>query len=139
MPRIIPWITLNEPLAGTYLVTLGINEAESYVTGTTESTLTNADKSLDFVKDYKTCNLVKLRVLGQIKVTGGTGTISFYIDGETSPRLTWTTTSTSYEIVNGVIEIRDLGEGLHTLYVKAKNSTTETTYLRFYHCIGVIE
>jgi hypothetical protein len=132
-------LVYETPAAGVTKVTLAIDETEVSVTGTTEMVFSPVDKTFDFVKDSTHLNLSSLKVILQMKVTAPyTGTIKIYLDSEASPRLTFTTTSSSYELKSGTIDISTIAAGLHTLTVKGyTNNAAATVYLRFYQVLGV--
>jgi len=120
--------------------TLVINEDETSVTGTTES-LFPYDKSCIFVKDSTIFNVTSLDVILKMKVStaGYTATIKLYIDDEVTPKVTFTSTSTTYEIKTASIDVSGYADGEHKLVVKGyTNAAGVSVDLEFYHCMGVV-
>ena len=64
----------------------------------------------------------KLRVVGSLKTSEGTGYMKIYIDDEVSARITVETTETDYDFVNGESDITDLLNGRHKIVVKIYGS-----------------
>lgn len=123
---------------GAAKVTLAIDETEGRKYGTATEVFTVMDKSFDFIKDSTYLDLASLSVLLQMKTGIGTGTVYVYIDAEGSPRITLTTTSVTYVVKTGTTDISALGDGLHTVHIKGKcSSSTDWVYLRFFHMMGV--
>ena len=63
---------------------------------------------------------LRIHINAEMKVTGGTsptGTMKVYLDEEGTPRITLTTTSTTYEMVEGDADISDLANGKHTVKI----------------------
>jgi len=130
-------VSATSIVAAVAKTTLAIDETEVYVTGTSESLFTPLDKTFDFIKSTAHLDLESLMVLLQMKVTGGTGTIKIYMDAEVSPRLTFTTTSTAYEVKEGSVDVSGLPAGLHTLTIRGyTNLSGQSVYLRLYHVLG---
>jgi len=104
-------------------VTLAFDDTQKSVSGTTETEI----KYFRFIKDDFT-RFTRLIVRATLWVSGGTGYLKLYIDDETSPRLTLSTTSTSETTVHGSADISDLSTGVHTVHIKLVNSESYDTY-----------
>ena len=100
------------------------DDTQKSVSGTTETEV----KNFRFAKSSAVRAWSKLYVLASLWVSGGTGHLKIYVDGETSPRLDLSTTNTSETVLSGEIDISDLGEGIHTLHVKLVNEGSYDTY-----------
>ncbi|RLG77358.1 MAG: hypothetical protein DRO12_02460 [Thermoprotei archaeon] len=109
---------------GRVVVPLVFDDTQKSVSGTTETEV----KHFRFSKTSSYTNWKKLTVVASLWVDGGTGTLKIYINDETSPRLSLSTTNTSESVVSGEIDISDLGEGVHTLRVKLVNDGSYNTY-----------
>jgi len=110
------------------------DETEVSVTGTTETEL----KQFLFVQDGPMGTINSFYVQATLKSSSSTATASLkiYIDDETTPRLTLSTTSTDYALQTGYFDVSDLTSGIHTIHIKlASDTATETAYnylLEFY-------
>jgi len=71
---------------------------------------------------------IKFHVIASLWVSGGTGYLKIFVDGESSPRLSLSSASTSEGVVEGDFSISDLANGIHTVHIKLSNSGTYTTY-----------
>lgn len=62
----------------------------------------------------------KLRFFCTLKVggSGETGYLKVYIDSEPTPRLTFSSTSLTYELLSDEVDISDIGQGLHKVTIK---------------------
>jgi len=106
------------------MVFIGADDTRCSVTGTTESEVKYMRFSQPSLNAY---NIMRVNV--SLWVTGGTGSLKVYLDAETTPRLTLSTTSTSEVYLSGEFNIGDLTAGIHTLRVKIVNNTSgQTTY-----------
>jgi len=65
----------------------------------------------------------KLQIIASLKTSDAwQGSLKFYIDAETTPRLVLNTISTTYVLLNGEFNVDDLAEGRHKLTVKMCSS-----------------
>lgn len=97
-------------------------EVAQYVEGTTEESLIESS----FPKTPGKYAPQKMRVIASLKVEGEVGdeaSLLVYIDEEVSPRVTMVSTSSTYELVQGEVDISDLANGRHKITVKAKADT----------------
>lgn len=114
-------------------VTLAIDETETGISGS--GTLVYPyDKSFVFVKDELFFRLNRLRIIFEAKAAT-TAYVQFYVDGVLRFSQSLTTTYTLYRTE---IDTSLLSYGKHTLGVRAYHPASTTSYLRFYHVIGVL-
>ena len=106
------------------MIIIAFDDTRKSVKGTTETEV----KYFRFSISNTWAKWKQLIVVVSIWVDGGTGTVKIYIDDETSPRLSFSSASTTEEIKKGTINVGDLAEGIHTLRVKLVNSGDYTTY-----------
>lgn len=95
-------------------------EVESEVEGTTEVEIVNSG----FTRLPGRFTPNKLRFVGSLKVdgSGNTGYLKVYFDDEVDARLTLSTTSNTFELIDGEIDISDLTNGRHKMLVKIYSS-----------------
>ncbi len=101
---------------------IGFDDTQKSVSGTTETEVKYCRFANTVIK------WLKLMIVATIWVSGGTGYLKVYIDAETTPRLTLSTTATSETRYEGEFAISDLAAGVHTLHVKLVNSGSYVTY-----------
>lgn len=68
----------------------------------------------------------KLRVIASLKVDAGSGneaSLKVYVDAEASARITLTSISDTYELVNGEADVSDLSIGRHKITIKIHSNT----------------
>lgn len=80
----------------------------------------------------------RIVMLVSLWVSGGTGTLRVYIDAETSPRASYSTTSTSEVFATLAFSVADLAYGPHTVTIKCVNSASYTTYTRYLDAWGEV-
>jgi hypothetical protein len=109
------------------------DDTEVSMSGTTEAEL----KRFRF---YKSAYAPFRRIVIALSawVSGGTGTVKVYVDAETSPRASFSTTSTSEVFATLSFSVADLAYGPHTVYVKAVNSGSYYTYTRYLDAWGEV-
>jgi hypothetical protein len=112
-----------------YLIAL--DDTQLSMSGTTETLL----KYFSFAKTSYT-PYSNFHIIISAWVSGGTGTYTVYVDNETAPRLTLSTTSTTETILEGDFSISDLANGVHILYLKAVNSGSYNVYNRIWESWG---
>jgi len=103
------------------------DDTEVSVTGTTETEV----KALYFVQGGPLGTIASIEVYATLKssVDTATATLKIYVDDETTARLSLSTTSTTYGLVSGSMDVSDLAAGLHTLHIKLVSDTAgETAY-----------
>ena len=106
-------------------VVITFDDTRKSVTGTTEAEVKNFRFSIHSAREKWSVMIV----FATLWVTGGTGTLRVYVDAETTPRLSLSTTSTSETLVWGQMSIGDLADGVHTARIRLVNSTAgQTTY-----------
>ena len=95
-------------------------EVESEVEGITEVEVITSG----FTKVPGRFVPTKMRFVGSLKVdgSGNTGYLKIYLDDEVSARLTLSTTSNVYELIDGEIDISDLTVGRHKIAIKLYSS-----------------
>ena len=96
-------------------------EVEQSVTGITEEDIVDTGFA-NVANKYKAR---KLRIITTLKVEGQPGDIAYlklYIDDEVSPRSTLQTTETTYQLLSDEIDISDLPDGRHQIYLKGYTS-----------------
>ena len=80
-----------------------------------------------------------VRVIASLWTSNASGTanIAVYMDGNGSPSLTLSTSSTTEVLVEGTFSVSSLAAGLHTLYFKIYNgSASYTTYTQLLEVFG---
>lgn len=111
------------------------DETEKYVTGTTAAT----------VKEHRVCkstghglNVTKLHVLAEIYRSSGTGYLDVYVDG--SLAFTLSTTSASYQLVQGETAVSWSDNTVHLVTIKLRGSgSTYKCYNRLYELYVEVE
>ena len=103
------------------------DETEVSVTGLTETDI----KFFKFPRptsNERGIQAVVMHINAEVKVTGvAQGTLSVYIDGEGTPRMTVTTTSNTFEMSEAEADISDLANGTHSVRVTfVTNDAAET-------------
>ncbi len=112
-------ITLSKVQDDVALVPLVGGEVEQSVTGILESGIveTGFSKTSQFSSK-------KARIVASLKSNNAlyTASLLIYVNDEITPRLTKTSVSTDYELVNGEFDISDLVNGKHKFTAKLKSS-----------------
>ncbi len=75
-------------------------------------------------------------VIVSLWVTAGTGYARFYVNNETTPRLSLSTTSTYETVLTGSIGAADLGFGIHTIRLRIY-STSGDVYTQYLEIIAL--
>jgi len=120
-------ITLAKANNDVRLTTFTGDETEVSVVGTTET----AVKELGFPKSAGKFEPTDVRFLATLKSSSDSipAIMNIYIDEELSPRASFSTTATSYQIESTEFDISDLAAGKHSLTVKLVSSgIAETAY-----------
>jgi len=114
-----------------HLFTFDDTEVSAYGTSETEV------KTFRF---YKTgyVPLRRLVLLLSARVSGGTGTVRVYVDAETTPRASFSTTSTSEVFTALSFSVADLATGVHTVRIRCVNSGSYYTYTRYLDAWGEV-
>ncbi len=109
---------------GNLAALLGADSTETTVTGTTPTQV----KDLDYIKDSAGFKGNQLTVVARIKTdnAGTTAHLRVRTDGGGSDDLDLTTTSTSYVIVTGTIDITGKADGHHTIEFYADDGAGDT-------------
>jgi hypothetical protein len=92
----------------------------------TISTTYDEVKGFNFYKntDVESMNWdsIEAVVEGRVAVSGNTASVGIFVNNESSPRLEFTFTDTSYSLSRGIFSISDLGTGLHRISIRLKTS-----------------
>ena len=114
---------------------IGADGTEVSVTGTTPT----EKKNLSFIKNTNGLKGNSLTIVAEIKTNdnGTTAHLRVRIDGSGSDSLDLTTTSTSYEIKSGTIDISGLSAGRHTLEFYLDDGSGDTVSLRELEVYGI--
>ena len=109
-------------------ILLGADSTETTVTGTTATQV----KDLDFVKNSAGYNGSTITVVAAIKTDNAATTAHLIVEKNGGPtdELDLTTTSTSYEVVSGTIDISGLSAGVHTLEFYLYDGSGDTASLK---------
>lgn len=93
------------------------DETELSVTGTIETTIKTFSLA---TKNNPVMDWKKVHVQALVKTNNASysGTMKVYFNAEATPRITLSTTSTSYELQYGVCDISDLPVGKHDIKIK---------------------
>jgi len=96
-----------------------------------------AEVEVKSARFYKSSDLPisKLFVVVSLWTTAGTAYANFYVDDETSPRLTLTTASTTEAFLSGSIDVSGLADGQHKLSLRIY-STAGTAYTKYFEVVG---
>jgi len=109
------------------------DDTQLSMSGTTETEL----KTFRFYKSaYFPVRRIAIPV--SVWVSGGTGTLRVYVDAETTPRASYSTTSTSEVFTILSFSVADLAYGPHTVRIKCVNSGSYYTYTRFLDAWGEV-
>jgi hypothetical protein len=101
---------------------VAFDDTQKSVSGTTETEIKYTRFANTVIK------WTQMMIVATLWVSGGTGYLKIYIDSETSPRLQFSTTSTSETRFQDTFSIGDLSAGIHTVHVKLVNSGSYVTY-----------
>jgi len=116
-----------------YRVILAFDDTQVSMSGTTETEL----KTFRFHRSaYSPVGKVVMVV--SLWVSGGTGTLRVYIDAETSPRASFSTTSTSEVFATLSFSVANLAYGPHTVRIRCVNSGAYYTYTRYLDAWGEV-
>ena len=121
------------PPAYRYKHLFTFDDTQVSMSGTTETEL----KTFRFYKSAY-APFRRIAMLVSLWVSGGTGTLRVYIDAETSPRASFSTTSTSEVFTILSFSVADLAYGPHTVRVKCVNSGAYYTYTRYLDAWGEV-
>jgi hypothetical protein len=121
------------PPAYRYKHLFTFDDTQVSMSGTTETAL----KTFRFYKSAY-APFRRLVMLVSLWVSGGTGTLRVYIDAETSPRASYSTTSTSETFATLAFSVADLAYGAHTVTVKCVNSGSYNTYTQYLDAWGEV-
>ena len=107
------------------------DETEVYVTGTTETEVKHHKIVQSSTYGY---NVLKINVIAELKVSGGTGTLNVYVDG--TKVISLSTTSTTYTLVQGSWTVSGWTDNtIHDVSIRLVNNTAgQNTYNRLYEC-----
>jgi hypothetical protein len=91
-------------------------------------------KMFNFYKDtgVDTLNWQEIELVAELRSSapGVTAYLALFVDGETTPRIELSTTSTTYVVLRGTASIADLGTGLHTFSLRCRVAGAGTAYQR---------
>ena len=123
-------VTLAKAHAAVNLHHFTGDETEVSVEGTTETEKKTFKivKASDQTKGFQPSTL---HINAEVKTSDAAkeGSLKIYVDEEGTPRITVTTTSTSYEMKEGEADISDLATGSHIVKMKLVNADAAgTTY-----------
>lgn len=92
------------------------DETEVFQTGTVEE----IKKEFRFAKVAGQYSPKKIRAMATLKTTNALhqATLKIYFDSEGTARLTFNSSSETYELVSGEADVSDLTAGIHTCYIK---------------------
>ena len=120
---------------GNIAILIGADSSETSVTGTTPTQV----KALDYIKDTDGFKGNLLRVIARIRTTnsGTTAHLRVRTDGGGSDDLDLTTTSTSYTIVKGTIDITAKADGYRTIEFFGDDGAGHTVYIEAIEVYGI--
>jgi hypothetical protein len=99
------------------------DDTEVFTTSTTYYEV----KGFNFYKnaDVESMNWDSIEAVaeGRVAASGNTASVGIFVNNESSPRLEFTFTDTSYSLDRGTFSISDLGTGLHRISIRLKTSS----------------
>ena len=139
------WYDTNEGILKEYDATLGEWKAYSFgvilawndyqQSTTTSLTVANFRFYNGAIRNYR-----KIYVVATLWSSSGTvaANLEVYVNSETTPRLTLSSSATSETVVTGSFSITDLASGLVTLRFDLKPAGTATAYAKFLEVWGLL-